>query len=511
MPNAPIISVKNVVKRFPGVLALNGVSMDVYPGKVHVLIGENGAGKSTLFKIIAGIYPPDEGTLFYKGKQVNFNTPSDAIHSGIAMIHQELSAVPDLSVSENIFLGREHSRKRFPLDKYFLDKKSMHKETKELLTSLKMDIDPKLPLNRLKTAQMQMVEIAKAVSQNASVIIMDEPTSSISDNEVEVLFDIINRLKAAGVAIIYVSHRLKELYQIGDTVTVLRDGQLVTTAPISETDENKLVSLMVGREIEQNTSFISHASQETVLEVNNLSREGEFQNVSFSMRKGEVFGLAGLVGAGRTEVVRTIFGADKPESGTISIFGKEAQLNSPREAIKLGVGLVPEDRRLQGILVEDSVNRNISLPALQDHATAGFMSFKWEKETAKTYIEKIRIKTANMLVRAKNLSGGNQQKVILAKWMAANSKLLIMDEPTRGIDVGAKAEIYHLISEFCSQGGSVLVVSSELIELLRICDRIGVMRQGELSGILNRSEATEESIIKLASLGNCQSKEPSTI
>ncbi len=501
MPDSPIISVKNVVKRFPGVLALNDVSIDVYPGKVHVLIGENGAGKSTLFKIIAGIYQPDEGSLFYKGNRVHFSTPSDAIHAGIAMIHQELSAVMDLSVSENIFLGREHSRDRFPLDKLFLDKKSMYKVTKELLHSLKMDIDPRLPLNRLRTAQMQMVEIAKAVSQNASVIIMDEPTSSISDNEVEVLFGIINRLKAAGVAIIYVSHRLKELYQIGDTVTVLRDGELVTTAPISETDENKLVSLMVGREIQHNTSFVSHATSETVLEVKGLTREKEFKNVSFSMNKGEVFGLAGLVGAGRTEVVRTIFGADKPDSGTISIFGKTGEPGSPREAIKMGLGLVPEDRRLQGILVEDMIHRNISLPGLQDHATAGFMSFKWEKETAISYIDKIRIKTANMFVKAKNLSGGNQQKVILAKWMAANSKLLIMDEPTRGIDVGAKAEIYHLMGEFCSQGGSVLVVSSELVELLRICDRIGVMRQGELSGILDRSEATEESIIKLASLG----------
>jgi ABC-type sugar transport system ATPase subunit len=476
-------------------VALDDVSLDIYPGRVHVLIGENGAGKSTLFKIIAGIYKPELGTVSYKGEKADFTSPSQAIESGIAMIHQELSAVKDLTVTENIFLGRELRKKGF------LDKKAMTQITKGLMQSLKLDISPSACLRDLKTAQMQMVEIAKAVSQNAEVIIMDEPTSSISDYEVDVLFELIGRLREKGVAIIYVSHRLKELYRIGDTVTILRDGRHVETAPISETDENKLVRLMVGREMENTSAFQSYARPDnTVLEVTGLTRGRAFRDVSFKVHQGEVFGLAGLVGAGRTEVVRAIFGADALDAGQVKLHGKEKRFTSPRDAIKSGIGLVPEDRRLQGILVEDTVHRNISLPSLKDHTIAGFLNKHWERDTAGNFIQKIRIKTPNMLVRTKNLSGGNQQKVILAKWMAAESRILIMDEPTRGIDVGAKAEIYELISQFTEQGGSVIVVSSELVELLRICDRIAVMREGALTGILERADATEEAIMKLASL-----------
>lgn len=494
MSDTPVIRVENIGKRFPGVVALDGVSMAIYPGEVHVLIGENGAGKSTLFKIIAGIHRPDQGTVYYKGEKVEFTSPSQAIDAGIAMIHQELSAVKDLTVSENIFLGREISKRGF------LNKKAMHNKTAELMESLQMDISPHVSLRELKTAQMQMVEIAKAVSQSASVIIMDEPTSSISDHEVDILFDLILRLKRSGVAIIYVSHRLKELYRIGDTITVLRDGRHITTMPIAQTDENKLIRLMVGREVEKSAGFQSRAQGEMVLEARSLTRKGAFKNVSFGVAKGEVFGLVGLVGAGRTEVVRGIFGADSVDSGSLLLHGNEVRFSCPREAIEKGIGLVPEDRRLQGILVEDTVHRNISLPSLCNHTVAGFLNRQWERETAKEYIQKIRIKTASMLVQTKNLSGGNQQKVILARWMAANSKILIMDEPTRGIDVGAKSEIYALISRFTEEGGTVIVVSSELVELLRICDRIGVMREGVLTGILDRADATEEAIMILASL-----------
>jgi ABC-type sugar transport system ATPase subunit len=504
----PIVKVSNVRKFFPGVVALDDVSLDIYPGRVHVLIGENGAGKSTLFKIIAGIYGPDEGIVYYKGKKTDFSSPRQAIAAGIAMIHQELSSVKDLTVAENLFLGRELLRHR-----YFLDKKAMRETTASLLRSLGMEIDSDARLHDLKTAQVQMVEIAKAVSQDASVIIMDEPTSSISDHEVDVLFELIAQLKQKGVAVIYVSHRLKEIYRIGDTVTVLRDGRHILTAPVSETDEDKLVCSMVGRDTEKTEktettegleNFRSSARRETVLEIRDFTRNGAFRGISFDVAAGEVFGLAGLVGSGRTEVVRAIFGADALDSGKMLLYGKEINFSSPRDAIDSGLGLVPEDRREQGILIEDTLCRNISLPSLHKHTLAGFFSKRWEKSVGGEYIRKIRIKAANMAVPTKNLSGGNQQKVVLAKWMAANSKILIMDEPTRGIDVGAKAEIYDLIGRFAEQGGSVIVVSSELVELLRICGRIGVMREGLLTGILRRSEATEEEIMKLASLESAE-------
>ncbi len=411
------------------------------------------------------------------------------------MIHQELSAVKDLTVAENIFLGKEPR-----INGILLDRKKMNQETVLALETIGIHIDPDTKLGELKTAQMQMVEIAKAVTQGASVIIMDEPTSSISDNEVHVLFRIIEKLKAEGVAIIYVSHRLKEIYEIGDTVTVLRDGVKIATRPIGETDEDKLISMMVGRDYSNFIRSESHKTDRIVFEVDGLSRDGVFKDISFKLHKGEVFGFAGLIGAGRTEVVRAIYGADAYDAGSLKLNGRPIRFGSPKEAIEQNFGLVPEDRRLQGILVEESAVKNIALPSLKENSKYGLMNKGWEEEITKSFVEKMRIKTPSIHTPTKNLSGGNQQKVIIAKWMAANTEILILDEPTRGIDVNAKAEIYKLINAFTKQGGSVLMVSSELVELLSVCDRIGVMREGEMRCILDHAEASEEEIMKYASM-----------
>ncbi len=498
----PVISLKGIVKEFPGVRALDDVSLDIYPGEVHVLIGENGAGKSTLFNVMAGIHQPDKGDIVYKGKKVHFLTPHQAIRSGIAMIHQELSAVKDLTVAENLFLGKEPIR-----NGVFLDYRAMNNEAERALSSIGINVKPTEKIRNLKTAQVQMVEIAKAVFQKASVIIMDEPTSSLSEFEVKVLFDIIEKLKAENVAIIYVSHRLKEIYQIGDAITVLRDGIKITSLPIEQTDENMLISLMVGRDFSNFIRSESHASNDIILEVGNLTRTGVFSDISFTLRRGEVFGFAGLIGAGRTEVLRALYGADRYDSGSVSLYGKKVFFKSPREAIKAGIGLVPEDRRLQGILVDDTAVRNIALPSLREVSIRGFVNKVWEKNVAEEYVGRMRIKTPSIHTVTKNLSGGNQQKVIIAKWLAANSNILFLDEPTRGIDVNAKAEIYELINAFTENGGSVVMVSSELVELLSVCDRIAVMREGEMRCVLNHEEATEEIIMKFASISGPSDKE----
>lgn len=494
MKDLPILSVKNVSKEFPGVKALSDVSLEIYAGEVHVLIGENGAGKSTLIKILSGVYPLQEGSIVYKGESVNFRSPREARVRGIAVIHQELSVVPDLTVAENIFLGRENTKG------FFIDRSKTNEIVREYFEQLSIDIPPDTHISDLSNAEKQMVEIARAISMDASVIIMDEPTASLADAEVNALFRVIYNLKAKNVAIIYISHRMNELFEIGDMVTVLRDGCLVKTTDIKNIDSKTLISLMVGREITNFFNKKEHAIGQTILDVKNLTRRGEFSNVSFSLCKGEIAGIAGLVGSGRTELLKAIFGVAKIDSGGVIYKGRSVSFRSPRDAIKARIGFVPEERRSEGIIVDDDVKRNISLPSLMANKRHGLVDRKWEKEVAKKYTERLRIKTPSIHAVTKNLSGGNQQKVVIAKWWAANSELLLLDELTRGIDVNAKAEIYGLINDYVKNGGTVLMVSSELPELLGVCDRIMVMREGDMVGSLDISEATEEKIMNLASV-----------
>ena len=491
-----LVELKHIHKEFPGVKVLEDISIAFYPGEVHVLLGENGAGKSTIIKIISGIYQPDKGEVLIEGAPGAKNI-REAQHRGISVIHQEVSVIPDLKVYENVFLGREKKKSGF------LDKGKMIAECKKILDGMDVAIDPTTPVYKLSNGEKQMVEIARAVSQNSKMVIMDEPTSSLSDHEVQSLFRVIRQLKKDNVAVIYISHRLKEILEMGDTLTVLRDGTKIATVPVSTVTEQKMVEMMVGREISQ---FYYKAEvpekREVVLEVKEISSAHRFKNVSFQLYKGEVLGVAGLIGAGRTELMRAIFGADTYEHGDVLLYGESIKGKSPKEIIRRGIGLIPEDRRGQGLLLEKTVRENTSLASLKENGHNGFIDFLWEKQEAVSYIEKLRIKTPSDLAVTKNLSGGNQQKVVIAKWLLAKSKILIMDEPTRGIDVNAKAEIYELMKNFVEGGGSIILVSSELPEVLGCSNRIMVMREGYVTGFLDSAEATEENVMLFASKGN---------
>lgn len=497
MSAKPFVELKNINKSFPGVKALTNITADFYPGKVHVLLGENGAGKSTIIKVISGVYQADEGTLKVNGKEEVFMSTRESLAKGISVIHQELSVIPDLTVAENIFLGREPKIGNSGL----IDKAKMNRDTKELLDSMGVQIKPKEFIRKLNNGDKQMVEIARAVSQNSSMVIMDEPTSSLSSHEVEALFRVISKLKKENVAIIYISHRLKEIAEIGDTVTILRDGNLVKTVSLNEIEESEMIALMVGRKITQFYYKAENAiKNEVVLEVKDYTKEGQFENISFQLHRGEVLGIAGLIGAGRTEVMRAVFGAEKVDSGECYVFGQKVNFRTPKEAIAMGIGLIPEDRRNQGLLLEKNVKENTSLSSIYTNSNKGFINFKWETEAALEYIKKMKTKTPSERAITKNLSGGNQQKIVIAKWLLAKAKILIMDEPTRGIDVNAKAEIYILMKEFVENGGSIIVVSSELPEVIGVSDRIMIMREGKISGILDAPEATEKEIMKYASI-----------
>ncbi len=494
----PIIKMENITKTFPGVKALDDISIDFYRGCVHILIGENGAGKSTLMKILSGIYKLEKGALVYKNEKVAFDNPKQALDKGISVIHQELSVINDLTVAENIFLGREDRFRKNRL--CLLDKSKMNCEANKILESMEMDIDPNIIVSKLSTAKKQMVEIAKAVSQDASVIVMDEPTSSIAENEVRALFKLIRELKKKGTAIIYISHRMKEIFEIGDRVSVLRDGQHIKTTDISNVTVDELISLMVGREIKKMFYKREHPLGDDILRVEKLCKQNKFKDISFVLKKGEILGVAGLIGAGRTEVLMSLFGVEKPDSGIIYLEGEEVNITSPSIAIKNKIGLVPEDRRCQGLLLEDYVKTNISLPMLKRNSKYGFVDFLWETQIATRFVNKMGIKTPSISSKVKNLSGGNQQKIVLAKWMASNTQILLLDEPTRGVDVKAKSEIYALINNFVREGGSVMMVSSELPEILGVCDRVIVMREGAISGEIQIENADEEKLMKLASL-----------
>lgn len=491
----PMLQVKNISKVFPGVQALTDVSIDFYPGEVHALVGENGAGKSTLIKIIAAVYSATSGEILFENKKVNFKTPREALDAGISVIQQELSIAPDLSVAENIFLGRE------PRKGILLDRKSMEANAQNILDEMGLKINAKSICSKLTAAEQQMVEIAKVVSKNSKVIIFDEPTSSLSDREIEALFKQIKRLKELGAAMIYITHRMKELFQICDNVTILRDGCKVKELEISNTTEEEIVSYMVGRDIGGYYNRQPHVPGEEALRVENLTREGLFKNVSFYARRGEIVAFSGLVGAGRTEVMEAVFGARKYDSGKITVFGKEVSFNSPADAIKNKLGFVTEDRRNTGIMVHKDVKMNISLPSIQDNSINGlFLDKSWEKITAEENVAKLSIKTPSIDTTLSTLSGGNQQKVVLAKWLVNNSEILILDEPTRGIDVNAKSEFYALMNDFVGKGGCIIMVSSEMPEVIGVADRVYVMREGEISGECQGEDINEQTLIRLASI-----------
>ena len=490
-----LLEMKNITKVFPGVKALDNVELKIKPGTVHSLMGENGAGKSTLMKILIGIHPPTNGTITYKNKEVVFENTNKALNMGISMIHQELSPVLHRTIMENIWLGREPVKGPLRL----VDHKKMYDMTKELLKDLDLDIDPKEKMANLTVAKMQMIEIAKAVSYNSDIVIMDEPTSALTDREVEHLFRIIERLRDQGKAIIYISHKMDEIFRISDEITVLRDGQYIGTCSAEELDTNKLISLMVGRELDEMFPKVECEIGDVRLDVKNLAVEGVFKDVSFTVRKGEILGLAGLVGAGRTEVIETIFGMRNKTSGEVYIDGKKIDINSPEDAIKNKIALLTEDRRHTGIFPMLSVKDNTVIANINKYVKKnGLLDHKLIKEDCEEYKKAIRVKTPSIDQLIQNLSGGNQQKVLVARWLLTDPDILILDEPTRGIDVGAKAEIHSLISELAGQGKSIIMISSELPEVLGMSDRVMVMYDGRMTGIVDRKDASQEVIMKYA-------------
>ncbi len=491
-PETNLLEMRSITKRFPGVLALAEVSFDARPSEVHALVGENGAGKSTLMKILAGVYSRDSGEIFFKGEAVNFSMPRQAQLAGIATIYQELNLVPQLSVTENIFLGTE--LEYGPL----LNWAEMHRRSKALLAKLHLEIDPRRLVSSLGVGQQQMVEVAKALHQRADLIIMDEPTASLSRREINDLFAIIQELKAQGVAIVYISHHLEEAFEISDRITVLRDGRLVATRPANELNVNSLIRLMVGRDLSEQFPKEKIERGQEVLRVVGLKQGKVLQDISFSAYAGEILGIAGLVGAGRTEMVRAIFGADPVDDGKIYVAGQRVTVNSPREAIRHGIALLTEDRKQQGLVLQFCVRDNITLSVLNRLARGLGINRKKETALAQHYIDSLAIKASSQEQLAVNLSGGTQQKVVLSKWLATQPRALIFDEPTRGIDVGAKVEIYKMMNQLARQGVAIIMISSELPEILGISDRILVMHGGRIRGELTGAEATEEKIMAYA-------------
>ncbi len=489
-----ILEMKNISKTFPGVKALNNVQLKVKPGEVHALMGENGAGKSTLMKILMGIYTKDpEGEILFDGKPYVVSNPKEAMERGVAMIHQELNPILDLPVYENIFVGREIKKHGL------VDKKAMANEAKKLIDEYGLHISPNETLRNLTVAQCQLIEIIKAVSVNAKVIVMDEPTAAITEREVETLFEHINTLKNRGVAIIYISHRMDEIFRICDTISVFRDGQFIGMGAASELNENELIKMMVGREITDQFPKLEAKIGDVVFEAKNIVYKKKVKDVSISVRTGEIYGIAGLVGAGRSELVESIFGVRKMDSGEVYIKGKKIHVSQPSDIIKNGVALVTEDRKVTGLNLVGTVGENISMVAIDKMLTNGLYSSSKANAASNEYIDKLKIKTPSGNEIVGNLSGGNQQKVVIAKWLLNEPDIIIMDEPTRGIDVGAKRDIYVLMGELVQQGKSVIMISGEIPELMGVCDRIGVMAEGTLSGELSREEFSQEKIMELAS------------
>ncbi len=491
-----LLVMKGITKRFPGVLALNQVNFDIRKGEVHALLGENGAGKSTLMKILSGVYQKDEGEIIFEGSPVILNGPLAAQNLGISIIHQEFNLCSDLSVAENIFIGREHR------NGWLLNTETQNQAAADILQNLNLDISPSTLVSSLTVAQQQMVEIAKALSCHSKILIMDEPTAALTESEIESLFKVTRMLKDQGVGIVYISHRLEELAVIADRATVMRDGCYVGTVNYKDTTLDELISMMVGRDLDN--IFPPHQSavlKDVVLSVRNLCRKGVLDNVSFDLHRGEILGFSGLMGAGRTEVARAIFGADPIESGTITVNGKELSNHDIEEAIECGIGYLTEDRKHEGLALGLSIETNTLLGNYPNFASpVGVIDEHKGFIAAEQLSKRLRIKTPNLQQLAGNLSGGNQQKIIIAKWLCKDTDILIFDEPTRGIDVGAKYEIYELMYELVNQGKSIIMISSELPEVLGLSDRILVMRHGRITGELARDDANQKNIMKFAAL-----------
>jgi len=492
-----ILEARNIVKTFPGVKALDGVGLKLKKGEVHALVGENGAGKSTLMLTLGGIYRPDEGEILVEGEEVRFDSPHDANSKGISVVFQELSLVPTMSIAENIFANRQ------PVNVFnMVNWKKMHEDTRALLELFNLEyLDPSTPVNKLSIAMQQVVEILKAISFNPRVLILDEPTSSLTEHEVEQLFENIRKLRNRGLSFIYISHHLKEIFDIADTVTVLRDGTKVCDADVEKIDEDFLITNMVGRSIDNMYGSRGNIAigEEVVLQVEKLSRSGVFENISFSIREGEIVGFAGLVGAGRTELGRSIFGAEPADSGTIRLGSEIIAPRTPLDAIKAGIGYLTEDRKTQGLILEFTIRDNLVSNHLGDFASKlGFLNETAITRFAEKSRDEYRIATPHLGQKVRNLSGGNQQKVLVGTWVGVGPKLLIMDEPTRGVDVGAKSDIYRLMRELAEKGVAIMMISSDLPEILGMSDRIMVMQSGRLVGEISGSEATEENVIALA-------------
>ena len=500
-----ILEMVHITKEFPGVKALDDVTFRVRKGEIHALVGENGAGKSTLMKILSGVYPHGtySGDIFIEGKKQHFRNIKDSEHAGVAIIYQELTLVKGMTVGENIFLGRE------PVVNGIINWNKVYADSKKLFEKLNIEIDVYEKVENLGIGQQQMVEIAKAISKDSKILILDEPTAALTESETRQLFRILRDLKKHGVTCIYISHRLEEIFEIADTVTVLRDGKTISTDPISALTEDEIIKRMVGRELTQRYPKVPHKAKRTIMEVRNFSvydkdnpEKKIIDNVSFEIKEGEILGISGLMGAGRTELFMSIFGAyPGRKEGEIWLEGKKISINSPREAIEHGICYLSEDRKRYGLVLMMDIKDNILLPNYQKFANGGIINIPKSLSTALDYVGKLRIKIASPFQQVMNLSGGNQQKVIIAKWLLANPKILILDEPTRGIDVGAKYEIYNLMNQFVDQGVGIVMISSELPEILGMSDRILVMQKGKIAGELIAEEATQEKIMTLATGG----------
>ncbi|GHV72779.1 D-ribose transporter ATP-binding protein [Spirochaetia bacterium] len=488
----PILQLSHITKVYPGVTALDDVSLEFYPGEVHAIVGENGAGKSTFIKSITGAIQPTKGEIIYRGTVLQNNNPAKSLDAGIVAIYQEFNHFPFLSVAENVFYGS------YPKKGLLVDFKKMEKMTGDLMADLGVAIDPLAQLRELSVGYQQIVEIAKAISRNAKVLIMDEPSAPLTENEVEKLFAIVKKVKADGVAVIYISHRMEEIFSLSDRVSVFRDGKYIKTMNTADTNADELVKLMVNRTLGEQYPAKGYQRGEPVLEVRGLATP-MLKDINFTAYRGEILGFAGLVGAGRTEVARAVFGADKISGGELFLHGKRIKINSPADAIRSGIGLIPEDRKRHGVLLGMSIMENITYANMQEISKWGVLNGSKDAQTGEEYKDILRIKTPSLKQLVKNLSGGNQQKVVLAKWLFTHCEVLIFDEPTRGIDVGAKQEIYFLMKQLVEDGKVIIMISSEMPELLGMADRIIVMREGKIAGTMMTREANQESVLKLSS------------
>ncbi|WP_088052625.1 sugar ABC transporter ATP-binding protein [Virgibacillus dakarensis] len=499
MAVTPIIEMDNISKSFSGNQVLKGVNFDVRKGEIHALMGENGAGKSTLVKVLTGIHSRDNGIIKVKGEEAHFTNPKHAEKQGIIVIHQELNIIPHLTVAQNMFLGKEITYGKSGI----LNTKKMNELTKKSLHELGVrNIKPDDLAGELSVGKQQMVEIARALATDAEVIIMDEPTAALTDREIESLFKVIQSLKQQGVSFVYISHRMEEIFEICDRITVLRDGQYIGTENIADTSFEKVVKMMVGRELGDRFPAKNNPIGDVIFQVENLSSKGVFHNISFVVKEGEILGVAGLMGAGRTEVMETIFGYRKKESGTVKLKGKVLNTSHPGNLIHAGIGFITEDRKGKGLVLHSTIRENISLTNFKTISNGGVIVNSKEKRLVDDLIEQLHVKTTGREQVVQSLSGGNQQKVVISKWLGINPKVLILDEPTRGVDIGAKKEIYTIMNELTKNGVAIIMISSELPEVLGVSDRIMVMHEGKISAFLNRNEATQEKIMTAATGGN---------